>query len=156
MDAATLAALDDAGQSVEWRTDADGRFAVLQALGRPVAPTPLPPPASAAAEELRPWVLPSVYEWEQSGLGEFLTELRPAIPLFLSFGGLDYDEDEAAGEKLDAVIRRVQAIAGRYEGALLQLTIGDKGNYLYANFGAVVSHEDDARRALLAASTCKT
>ena len=65
----------------------------------------------------------------------------------MSFGGLDYDGDEAAGEKLDAVIRRVQAIVARYEGALLQLTIGDKGNYLYANFGAVVAHEDDARRA---------
>ena len=117
-----------------------------------MAPAPLPPPVRAlAAEELRPWVLDTVFEREQSGLGEFLTELRPATALFMSFGGLDYDEDEAAGEKLDAVIRRVQAIVGRYEGALLQLTIGDKGNYLYANFGALVAHEDDARRALQAA-----
>ncbi len=45
----------------------------------------------------------------------------------------------------------VQAILTRYEGALVQLTIGDKGSYLYASFGATVAHEDDARRAVQAA-----
>ena len=38
-----------------------------------------------------------------------------------------------------------------YGGNLLQLTIGDKGAYLYAIFGAPVAHEDDARRAVAAA-----
>ena len=32
----------------------------------------------------------------------------------------------------------------------MQLTIGDKGSYLYAAFGAPVAHEDDAERAMSA------
>jgi class 3 adenylate cyclase len=40
---------------------------------------------------------------------------------------------------------------GRYEGSLIQLTIGDKGSYLYAVFGAPVAHDDDAFRAMHAA-----
>ena len=39
----------------------------------------------------------------------------------------------------------------RYEGALIDITIGDKGNYLYATFGAPLAHEDDTRRAVAAA-----
>ncbi|MDX1416719.1 MAG: adenylate/guanylate cyclase domain-containing protein, partial [Candidatus Promineifilaceae bacterium] len=38
-----------------------------------------------------------------------------------------------------------------YGGHVLQLSTGDKGSYLYANFGALVAHEDDALRATLAA-----
>ena len=62
--------------------------------------------------------------------------------------------DPDAGAKLDTFIRRVQAILTRYDGALLQLTIGDKGSYLYAAFGAPTAHEDDARRAAHAALAC--
>ena len=39
----------------------------------------------------------------------------------------------------------------RYEGTLIQLTIGDKGSYLYAAFGAPLAHEDDTARAAAAA-----
>ena len=53
-----------------------------------------------------------------------LTELRPAVALFLRFGGLDYDTDPAAPERLDAYLRWVQQVIVRYEGVLLQLTVG--------------------------------
>jgi hypothetical protein len=76
--------------------------------------------------------------------------------LFLSFGGIDYDRDETAGEKLDAYIRWVQNILARYEGYLLQLTVGDKGSYLYTAFGAPTAHEDDAVRAASAALELRT
>ena len=65
---------------------------------------------------MRPWVLPTVYERLVGRLGEFLTELRPAVALFLRFGGIDYDNDEAAGAKLDAYIRWVQGVIARYDG----------------------------------------
>jgi tetratricopeptide (TPR) repeat protein/class 3 adenylate cyclase len=102
-------------------------------------------------DQVRPWLLPPVYERLRAGQGRFLAEIRPAVALFLSFGGLDYDHDDAAGEKLDAYIRLVQNILAYYEGHLIQLTIGEKGSYLYAVFGAPLAHDDDPRRAVAAA-----
>ena len=69
------------------------------------------------------------------GSGEFLAELRPAYPLFVRFGGIDYDNDDDAIAKLDDFVRRAQRIVATYGGNLLQLTLGDKGAYLYAVFG---------------------
>ena len=48
--------------------------------------------------------------------------------------------------RLDAFVRRVQAILGRYEGNLIQLAMGDKGSYIYAAFGVPQAHEDDVIR----------
>ena len=98
-------------------------------------------------KQMRPWLLAAVYERLRSGAGNFLAELRPTVALFLRFTGIDYDGDEAAGEKLDAFIRRVQAIVDRYRGTLVDLNIGDKGSYLYINFGAPIANEDNAARA---------
>ncbi|MBI3800443.1 MAG: AAA family ATPase [Deltaproteobacteria bacterium] len=73
------------------------------------------------------------------------------MALFLNFSGIDYERDEGAGEKLDAFLRWGQQIVTRYEGAVIGLTIGDKGSYLYVAFGAPMAHDDDARRAVAAA-----
>ena len=101
---------------------------------------------------LRPWLLPAVYERHQAGLGDFLTELRPVVALFLRFGGIDYDGDPDAGTQArHASSAACSRSLARYDGTLLQLTIGDKGSYLYAAFGAPTAHEDDARRAAHAA-----
>ncbi|HZB95479.1 MAG TPA: adenylate/guanylate cyclase domain-containing protein, partial [Herpetosiphonaceae bacterium] len=138
-----------------WRAgDAPGeRFAVVTALAGAVAPTPWPAltPGALDTAEVRAWLLPPVYERLQLGRGEFLTELRPGVSLFLRFGGIDYDRDVAAGSKLDAYVRWVQTVLTQYGGFLIQLTIGDKGSYLYAAFGAPVAHPDDASRAVAAA-----
>ena len=45
---------------------------------------------------VRQWLLPAVYERMRTGRGEFLAELRTAVPLFLRFGGIDYDTDPDA------------------------------------------------------------
>jgi len=71
--------------------------------------------------------------------------------LFLKFDGIDYDGDDGAGATLDAYIRWVQGVLARYDGTLLQLTIGDKGCYLYVAFGVPTAHENDAARAVGAA-----
>jgi class 3 adenylate cyclase len=143
-----------------WRVDEHTglRAAVVSGLTQMVAPAPWPAlSADALNEELsRAWLLPSVYERWRSGKGEFLAELRPAVSLFLNFRGIDYDHDETAGDKLDAFVRWVQTVLARYEGSLLQLTMGDKGSYLHAAFGAPIAHEDDAARAVQAALALKT
>jgi len=99
-------------------------------------------------DQKKVWLLPEVFKRMAAGLGEFLMELRPAVAIFIRFEGIDYDQDEEAEKKLDAYIRWVQTSFARYEGNLLQLTIGDKGSYLYGAFGAPLAHEDDVRRAV--------
>jgi class 3 adenylate cyclase/tetratricopeptide (TPR) repeat protein len=133
----------------EWRES----FGVVSGLAVHVPPAPWPelPPAALTLEQVRPFLLPPVYERLMAGQGEFLAELRPAVALFLRFGGLDYDGDDDAGPKLDAFVRWVQGVLGRCGGFLLQLTTGDKGSFLYAAFGALTAHEDDAARAVAAA-----
>ena len=72
------------------------------------------PPRRALPEEVvREWILPAVYERLRTGRGEFLAELRPAFPLFVRFGGIDYDADDDAVGKLDDFVRRVQRILAR-------------------------------------------
>jgi len=138
-----------------WRDDPSGskRFAVAIGLTEPVPVAPWPDllPETLAEERVRPWLLPTIYERVHGGKSEFLSDLRSAAALFLTFEGIDYDTDAYAGDKLDAFVRWVQAVLAQYDGALLQLTIGDKGSYLYGAFGAPIAHEDDAVRAVAAA-----
>ena len=86
-----------------------------------------------------------------AGTAPFSPNCARRSPSFLRFLGIEYDDDAQAEEKLNSFVSQVQAILTRYEGTLIQLTIGDKGSYLYASFGATVAHEDDARRAAQAA-----
>ncbi|MCA9915230.1 MAG: AAA family ATPase, partial [Anaerolineae bacterium] len=78
----------------------------------------------------------------------FLTELRPIVALFLRFEGIDYEQDPDARQKLNAYITACQHIVQQYQGNIIQLTVGDKGSYAYAVFGAPQAHEDDVARAL--------
>jgi predicted ATPase/class 3 adenylate cyclase len=112
-----------------------------------------PRPASTGLSEelVRPWILPAVYERLVTGRGEFLGELRAAYPMFVRFGGIDYDNDHDAVGKLDHFTRRVQQILSEFGGNLLHVILGDKGAYLCAVFGAPHAHEDDASRAARAA-----
>jgi adenylate cyclase len=155
IDEASALALAEPQQVVVWRRDDESgqRFAVLGALAADIEADPWPPLDDAMFGEntLRPWLLPPVASRLDADMGEFLTELRPAVSLFLRFGGIDYDDDPNAGTKLDTFIRTVQSTLSRYDANLLQLTIGDKGSYLNAAFGAPIAHEDDAVRAVTAA-----
>jgi predicted ATPase/class 3 adenylate cyclase len=152
-DESALEALGRRIEVLEERRGDDGRRAGVVARILVDAHFPRPAPAVVALpdELVRPWLLPAVYERLSTGRGEFLAELRPAFPLFLSFGGIDYDEDEGAAEKLDEFVRTAQRILSAHGGNVLQLTLGDKGAYLYGVFGTPVAHEDDAARAAAAA-----
>lgn len=155
LDEPSARAMGDQVMIAAWRTDADtgGRFAIVTGLHVAVAETPWPPlaPDALSAEQTRPWLLRSVYQRLQAGQGEFLAELRPAVALFLRFTGIDYDQDPDAPAKLDEFIRQVLRVLAQVDGSLIQLTVGDKGSYLYAVFGAPTAHEDDVDRAATAA-----
>jgi adenylate cyclase len=143
---------DRALLGVRRRDDETGReYAVLDALAFPAAQQPVVEPPALPEELVRPWLLPAVYERLRTGRGEFLTEIRPAIPIFVRFSGIEYDEDDESARKLDELVRGAQRILSGYGGNLLQLTLGDKGAYLYGVFGSPVAHEDDAARAAAAA-----
>lgn len=139
----------------EWRDDdqTGQRFAVVADLLAHAAPTPWPDlaPDALSATQIRPWLLPGMYDLVSSGQDEFLAELRPTVALFARFGGIDYEHDDESRNKLDAYMRWVQRIVTRYEGSLLQLMIGDKGSYFCCAFGAPVAHDDDSMRAVAAA-----
>jgi adenylate cyclase len=155
LDPAALTSLGDQVRVVEWRRDDEtgASYGVVDKVTTPVTLSPWEPilPDAYEEKELRPWLLPLVYERLHAGRGQFLAELRPVVVLFLRFGGIDYDGDDAAGEKLDTYIRWIQSVLIAYEGYLWGLTIGDKGSYLYTAFGAPIAHEDDAVRAVSAA-----
>jgi class 3 adenylate cyclase/tetratricopeptide (TPR) repeat protein len=150
-------ALDSLGDRVEvreQRIDAEsGQMCGIVARTRCDVPnTPSPILADSLPTAVaRPWLLAALYERLRAGRAEFLAELRPAFPLFVRFGGFDFDADDEAVRKFDDFIRRVQRIVTAYGGNVLHLTLGDKGAYLYAVFGSPLAHEDDATRAASAA-----
>lgn len=116
-----------------------------------------PPSQLAPPDDLiRPWLLPTVWASLQRGEERYLAELRPATALFVRFSGLDFEQDKTAAIHLDTYIRWVQQLLNRHEGALIQLTTGDKGSYFYAAFGAPIAHDDDAERAIAAALELRT
>ncbi len=134
------------------------RYTVVQRLSPAVQDRPWDQLAedTLPEAEMRPWLLPAVYERLLAGRGRFLAEIRPAAALFLRFDGPNYDDDEAAGRKLDTYIRWVQQVAGRHGGYLLRLTVGDKGNYMLLTFGVPIAHDDDPLRAVAAALDLQT
>jgi class 3 adenylate cyclase/tetratricopeptide (TPR) repeat protein len=108
-------------------------------------------PPTLSFEQARPLLLPAVAERLQRSDSNMPTELRPVVALFVRFATLDYDTDPAAASHLDAYICWTQDVVARYGGVLLQVTIGDKGSYVYVAFGAPIAHEADSERALRAA-----
>ena len=155
LDETTRSSLKDMITIAEERINEESgkKYYILESLRKKAETRPLLLPNDDAIplEKLRPWLLPTVFEREATGLITFLTELRPAVPVFVKFSGIDYDDDPEAGEKLKTFIAYTQQAVTKYEGAVLQLVIGDKGSYVYAVFGAPTAHEDDSQRAIHAA-----
>jgi len=153
LDPSAIASLGDHVELIEERVDetTGRRYGVVGGLTVEVPPSPVEEPDPLPESAVRGWLLPAVYERMRTGRGEFLAELRAAYPVFLRFGGIDYDDDDDADVKLDEFVRRAQEIFDGYGGNVLQLTLGDKGAYLYGVFGSPLAHEDDAARAAAAA-----
>ncbi len=144
----------------EWRPAANSlgrRYAVVShpnasgALSQATLFSPFSLTGRLTEDQIRPWLLPPVYERLSRGREQFLAEFRLVVPLFMRFNGIDFDSDSQAAQKLDAFVRLVQNILAGYGGYLIQLTIGDKGSYVYGAFGAPLAHHDDPARAVAAA-----
>lgn len=99
---------------------------------------------------VRPWLLPVVYERLRAGRGEFVAELRWAVPVFIRFSGIDFDAPDAP-TRLNRFVTLTQEVLSVHGGNVLQLTLGDKGAYLYGVFGSPQAHGDDPSRAAAAA-----
>jgi class 3 adenylate cyclase/tetratricopeptide (TPR) repeat protein len=153
LDDSALAALGDRVTVSEFRADETGRRAgVLEAFSGTATEARLPHTfEDLDADVVRQWLLPTVYERLADGSGALFAELRTAFPIFIRFGGMDFDHDEDADRKLDEFIRESQRALDRYGGNLLQITLGDKGAYLFGVFGSPRAYEDDAVRAVHAA-----
>jgi class 3 adenylate cyclase/tetratricopeptide (TPR) repeat protein len=157
LDAAALRALGGRVALREQRQDERGRaFGVVEAAGGaglPAEPAPWPPlqAGDIPAAVVRTWLLAPVYALLEAGTAEFLAELRPTVALFVRFAGIEYDDDPAAGSKLHAYVCWMQHVLETYQGTLIDLNIGDKGSYIYINFGAPIAHEDNGARAAAAA-----
>ncbi|MGD8406838.1 MAG: tetratricopeptide repeat protein, partial [Anaerolineales bacterium] len=149
VDEVTAKSLGDSLTIKAWREDKESkeRFAVVSNYTGSTVEEKPDTHSALGNEVLQSWISREVFEREISTQGAFLTEFRPCVALFVRFIGIDYDTDEAE-EQLDVFIRSVQTIVERYEGVFLQFTIGDKGSYAYISFGALITHEDDARRAV--------
>src|SRR6185437_13958309 len=154
VDASALESLAGRVAVVDRRIDAESG-ASCATVARVLVPMEMkpraPPPDPLPPEVVRAWLLPDVHARLHGGHEDFLAELRPAFPMFVRFAGIDYDADDAATTKLDEFVRHAQRVLTAHGGNLLQLTLGDKGAYLYAVFGAPLAHEDDAARAAAAA-----
>ncbi len=122
----------------------------------PISPWPELPSATLMSEQVKSWLQPMIYDTIKGGKSQFVSELRPATVLFLSFQGIDYDRDDDAGTKLDGFVRWAQTILKRHDGHLIQLTIGDKGSYFYASFGAPTTNSDHQYQSVKAALDLKT
>jgi len=153
IDDATATSLGEKINVSEWRAAGNQRFAIVGEINSQELPKSKQPGKSTELpeEQVRRWLIPAVYERLRQGQGEFIAELRSAVPIFVKFSGIDYDRDKDAEAKLDAYIRWTQGIFAKYAGTLLQLTIGDKGSYIYGAFGAPIMHDDDTLRAMAAA-----
>lgn len=127
--------------------------AVVERMPHPPEPLAVNdiPLEGLTAEKLRPWLIREIFERVVSGQGEFLTELRPAAAVFIRFVGIAFETDPDAPVKLNTYTCWLQRVIADLGGTLVQITIGDKGSFAYAAFGAPSANEDDTARALAAA-----
>ncbi|HUO46680.1 MAG TPA: AAA family ATPase [Acidimicrobiia bacterium] len=148
---------------VDWRSEASPEskdspqldsesFAVVTGISTNVAQPVEQIAVPALPEEVaRAWINPVLFQRIARGEGDLVSELRQAEALFVRFSGIQYDFDNDAGTKLSNYIEWVQKTLIPLGGFVMQVVVGDKGSYLYSVFGAPVSLEDDALRALRAA-----
>ncbi len=114
--------------------------------------------AAQVLESVRPYVTSFVRERLSNGLGDYVGDLRYAIPMFVKLGlgksgRLDYARYEAERFRsaLDAYVCNAQRTLAEFGGQLMSVEVSDKGCVLFAVFGAPVTYGDDAERALRAA-----
>jgi len=100
---------------------------------------------------VRPFVASTIRERVESGFGDFVAELRHALPMFIQVA-LTGSDIQAA---LNSYIGRVQDVLSNAGGRLVSVEFGEKGSVLFAVFGAPIAYGDDADRVVRAALTLR-
>jgi adenylate cyclase len=125
--------------------------APLATIEPATAPSASPEPEQDVAETLRSFVAGQVAEQLVEAGGYIPEERRLVTALFADVSGFtslaDRLDPEELLEVIDPVIAGLSSIVGRYEGYVEKFA----GDALLALFGAPVTHEDDAARALMVA-----
>jgi class 3 adenylate cyclase len=96
---------------------------------------------------LPPWLYQRLITDTKSGAQS--GEHTRATVLFLSFSGLDFDNDASAVAKLQNYFQVLQQTVRSYDGHLNKIDSGQNGQRALILFGAPQSHEDDEIRATL-------
>jgi len=98
-------------------------------------------------ETVRPFVNATVRERVEGGFGDYVGELRNALPLFIQLGTTAALTSDAR-YVLDRYVGSVQQLLATSGGRLVSVEVSDKGSVIFAVFGAPVAYGDDAERAL--------
>jgi predicted ATPase/class 3 adenylate cyclase len=129
-------------------------------LNQVLAPPPRralqPPPLPAGIESaLRAYIPGAILSGIVAGQTAWLAELRRVTVLFVNLPDLDGaagDNDSAALERAQTVMRALQTALYRYEGSVNKISVDEKGVTLVAALGLPpLAHEDDAVRGVQAA-----
>ena len=96
---------------------------------------------------LRPYVAAPIRAQIEKGFGDFVAELRYAMPMFVQFATTVRPGDDPR-QILDNYVSAVQNVVATAGGRLVSVEVGDKGNVLLVVFGVPTTYGDDAERAL--------
>ena len=106
--------------------------------------------AEAVLEAVRPFVALALREQVESGFGNFVGELRYALPMFIQLEGVVFDS-EANRALLNESVGRIQNVLAETGGRLVSIEASRQSAIVFAVFGAPITYGDDAERALSAA-----
>ncbi len=99
------------------------------------------------ADLAKAFIDPPIYNRMLLGL-DSVGEIRRVSVIFMSFTGLDYDEDPDVTNKLDAVYNWVYGLTQQHNGSINKVDMGDKGSKIILTFGTPTAHENDAQHAV--------
>lgn len=107
-----------------------------------------PLPDAAVLEAFLP---PFISDKARASQGLLQAEHRRTTVLFLSFSGLDYEEDPEVVEKVRALYHQIARVSSQHGGWVNKLDMGDKGSKAIVLFGAPQALEHQEERACRAA-----
>jgi class 3 adenylate cyclase/tetratricopeptide (TPR) repeat protein len=126
--------------------DAPGNDSSAESLAGddPITVTSLP-----AESRIRAYVSGTVTAQLEAGQEDWLADLRVVSVMFVNLPDLNYTTPI---DRAQEIFRCLQQELYRYEGTINKLNVDDKGTSLLAAMGLPpLAHEDDARRAVVAA-----
>jgi len=128
----------------------DGLVSGVSGETLPRRPSGISHGQAPAADRLEPF-LPSALARRLRETGDGgISEHRNTAVAFLKFLGIE-PEDPDADERIQSFFVAASRIVEGLGGTVNKIDTGDKGSKLLVLFGAPVAHEDDSRRAAMAA-----